>query len=145
MKIVVGGPPYSGKSRMAEELAKYYCVPCLCIGGIIEEMSPVEEDWNQYAEVGPGDVPAEVLREMVHRKLSGSHSCQTHGWVLDGFPATDAELRSVFCDQLDPEAEPPEGEAAEALGNHYWVGSCGSLLGWSWLCIEVQANTCSVD
>merc|ERR1719313_1732556 len=103
MKIVVGGPPYSGKSRMAEELAQYYRIPCICIDKIPAEMSGLEEDWQQYAEVGLSDMPPEVLREMVHRKFSSSHSCRTHGWVLDGFPASDAELRNIFCDQLDPE------------------------------------------
>jgi len=118
-KLVVGGPPKSGKTRMAEELARYYDVPYIAMQALVRELCGMQEEWNKYEEAVLAEVPDEVLRKMLHIKLQ-EHSCKWHGWVLDSMQMTNIQLQNLFCDAPpDTEAEgyepPAEGEPPVVL------------------------------
>eukprot|EP00656_Telonema_subtile_P049070 TRINITY_DN6027_c0_g1_i2.p1 TRINITY_DN6027_c0_g1~~TRINITY_DN6027_c0_g1_i2.p1 ORF type:complete len:674 (+),score=187.24 TRINITY_DN6027_c0_g1_i2:135-2156(+) len=108
-RIVVGGPPQSGVSRVAAELGRYYRVPVMDAKSVVIEMSATREEWAEHAETAPEAVPNPVLQAMFETKLS-EHTCLTHGWVLDGYPATSSQVKALFCELVDPDPTVPEGE-----------------------------------
>ena len=101
---------------MAQELARYYDVPCINLQEVVRELCETQEEWNEYGEAIVGDVPAEVLRKMMHIKLE-QHSCKWHGYVFDGMQMNNIELRNLFSEIPDPEAAPPEEDEPAVVLN----------------------------
>jgi len=119
-RLIVNGPPLSGKTRLAEELSSYYSVPVIDVQEAIKEAAGMpEESWAspEWGQLITGeeeerkvldvkDVPPEALRSVLHWKL-GLQEYACRGWVLDNFPLTNTQAKAVFA---VPPPEVPDGE-----------------------------------
>ncbi|MCU0821247.1 MAG: adenylate kinase [Spirochaetes bacterium] len=87
-RIVLIGPPGSGKGTQAQRLTKEYNLPHLSSGDILRaevsagtEFGKKIQHFMESGEIGP----AELITEIVLRHISGK--CKA-GYILDGFPRT---------------------------------------------------------
>lgn len=120
-RMVVHGPPLSGKTRLVDELSSYYGIPVVDIQAAIAEAAQMPEEqrlmpeWAELMTEGEEgekaftdikEVPLEVLQSVVQWKLSDrQYVCR--GWILDSFPDTKSYATAIFA---VPPPEVPEGE-----------------------------------
>lgn len=85
MKIILFGPPGSGKGTQTQRLIQAYKLPKIVTGDILR--AKAKTDPQLQALLGSGDlVPDEMICEMVCERLS-KPDCR-RGYILDGFPRT---------------------------------------------------------
>ena len=87
MKIVLLGPPGSGKGTQAELICNKYNIPHISTGEIfrwnIKNETPLGLEAKKYVEAGDL-VPEELTIKIVEDKLKDK-ACK-NGFILDGFP-----------------------------------------------------------
>ena len=110
MRVLLLGPPGSGKGTQGPRIAKRYRVPYVSSGellrGHIRDGTQVGRAAQPYVERGDL-VPDDLAIAVVIDLLTGPESSK--GYVLDGFPRTPAE--AVAADEATKEA----GGAADAV------------------------------
>lgn len=134
MRIVLLGPPGSGKGTQAKLIAKEWGIPHISTGEMLREAAAKETDLGRqakgYMEAG-GLVPDGVMVSIVEDRLR-EDDCQK-GFILDGFPRTvdqahglddflegnDTGLDVVF--SIEVEAE----RVVERLSNRRLCRDCG--------------------
>lgn len=123
-RIVIMGPPCSGKSTLANHLGHRYKLPVLRVTDLIaaaHKLPPVEaaavEQALKGGKTGPGRVPADLMAKMAREILSEPPAKNT-GFILDGYPKTLREAREVFTNPRDWTPQELEENAAieAALG-----------------------------
>ncbi|MBI4640897.1 MAG: adenylate kinase [Candidatus Tectomicrobia bacterium] len=89
MRIILLGPPGSGKGTQAKMLVEKYTIPQISTGdilrGAVREATPLGKEAKSYMDRGdlvPDDVVVGIIRERLKEA-----DCQ-HGYILDGFPRT---------------------------------------------------------
>ena len=96
MRMLLMGPPGSGKGTQAARLAAALGVPAISTGDIfranIAAGTALGREVKHYTNAG-GCVPDEVTNKMVRARLQDRDSAQ--GWLLDGYPRTLAQLRAL--------------------------------------------------
>jgi adenylate kinase len=88
MKLVLIGPPGSGKGTQAAMLMKHYRIPHLSSGDILRNEVAAGTDFGKQIKqyMDRGEIgPAELITEMVLAHIDGH--CPG-GFILDGFPRT---------------------------------------------------------
>jgi|AntRauTorckE5430_2_1112549.scaffolds.fasta_scaffold00597_3 adenylate kinase len=90
MKIIIFGPPGSGKGTQTELLTKKYHIPRIVTGEILRAKAKSSKSLRDLLEAGDL-VPDEMISEIVKTRLSKS-DCQS-GYILDGFPRTLAQAK----------------------------------------------------
>jgi adenylate kinase len=102
MRLILLGPPGSGKGTQAVRLADALKIPAISTGDIfrteLKNNTPLGLKAKTYMESG-GLVPDSVVIDMVNERLQ-KNDC-TDGFILDGFPRTipQAEgLGKIFSD-----------------------------------------------
>jgi len=89
MRIILLGPPGSGKGTQARMLVEKYTIPQISTGEILREAvrgaTPLGTQAKSYMDRGDL-VPDEVVIGIVKERLKES-DCQ-NGYILDGFPRT---------------------------------------------------------
>lgn len=97
MRLLIMGPPGSGKGTQAVHVANHYQVPAISTGDIfrsnVAESTPLGRVAREYMDAGEY-VPDQVTNAMVRDRL-GQADCAA-GFLLDGYPRT---LQQV--DELD--------------------------------------------
>lgn len=97
MRLLIMGPPGSGKGTQAVHLARRFDIPAISTGDIfrtnVTQGTPLGRIAREYMDAGEY-VPDQVTNEMVRDRL-GQADC-TPGFLLDGYPRT---LQQV--DELD--------------------------------------------
>lgn len=87
MKIIILGPPGSGKSTQAELLAKFMGVPCLEAGNLLYYLSQEDSKEGQKIKktMESGDL---VEDELTIETISGQLKSTSYknGVIIDGFP-----------------------------------------------------------
>ncbi|XP_063051801.1 adenylate kinase 8 [Engraulis encrasicolus] len=87
-RILLFGPPGSGKSLQARLLAKKYNIVDICSGKLIKAVYADESCTGDlikpYLEAGE-PVPDSIVLQIVTARLSRL-DCTTRGWVVHGFP-----------------------------------------------------------
>ena len=96
MRVVFLGPPGAGKGTQAKAVAGHYAVPHVSSGDIfraeIARKSPLGKKIKSYVDSGRL-VPDALTTEAVTKRLA-ERDC-ADGWVLDGFPRTEAQARAL--------------------------------------------------
>lgn len=147
LKVFITGPPCSGKTYFAQKLADQYGVPHITIKDIvnmgmaltndygdqlknkIEELKDqAQEEYEKARKKKDPDfdrasynprLPDDTLHDLVKIQLN-SAGCMNKGFILDGFPRSKEDAKSVFMDNIpivkqaeggeeqpeDPDAEP---------------------------------------
>lgn len=106
IKILINGPPLSGKTYFGEKLADHYNVPLINLKTLIPEVEAIdleEEDDNEVITAmrawrktnDKKRYPNQLLYEIVRYRLQ-QNDCQQRGFILDGFPRTYEDAKGLF-------------------------------------------------
>ena len=91
-RVILLGPPGSGKSTQAVEITRVYGVPAIATGDILrenlEEGTPLGLKAKSHMEAG-GLVPDSLIIELVEERISAQK--KKGSFLLDGFPRTMAQ------------------------------------------------------
>ncbi|MGF7237885.1 MAG: adenylate kinase [Frankia sp.] len=97
MRLVLLGPPGSGKGTQAARLSARLGVPAISTGQIfesnIEAGTPLGRQAESYVRRGEL-VPDDVVLEMVRERLLSGPDC-AQGFILDGFPRTLPQAKGL--------------------------------------------------
>ncbi|XP_055776503.1 adenylate kinase 8 isoform X3 [Salvelinus fontinalis] len=87
-RVLLFGPPGSGKSLLAKLISQKYNIVNLCCGELLEAVSADATNMGElikpYLESGQ-QVPDSMVLQILTERLSRL-DCTTRGWVLHGFP-----------------------------------------------------------
>ncbi|CAG03539.1 unnamed protein product, partial [Tetraodon nigroviridis] len=115
VRIFLFGPPAVGKTTVAEKLCRHYKIHHIKTREVTEEkiaqlVSGITQSTQQQANFAPlvlkkrstllscgGHLPDHDLFEILQEKLN-SNPCKNQGFVLDGFPNTYDQAKSIFSD-----------------------------------------------
>jgi len=96
MRLLLMGPPGSGKGTQAQRLAERYRIPAISTGDIFRANLERNTDLGRLAEsyMAQGQyVPDEVTNDMVRQRLSEPDT--GNGFVLDGYPRTKGQVAAL--------------------------------------------------
>ena len=103
MRLLIMGPPGSGKGTQAAIVAKRFGMPAISTGDIfranVAEGTPLGREAERYMSAGQY-VPDELTNRMIRERLNEADT--TDGFLLDGYPRTVAQvefLDSVLAEQ----------------------------------------------
>lgn len=105
MRLVLLGPPGSGKGTQAVGLAEELRVPHIATGDLFRGEMALESDLGKLAQsfITHGNlVPDDVVNEVMRKRLAQSDA---NGFVLDGYPRTDGQAHAL--DEMLSELERP--------------------------------------
>ncbi|MFB0527951.1 MAG: adenylate kinase [bacterium] len=135
MKLVLLGPPGSGKGTQAKRIAEKYGLPHVSSGDILRaglrEEGYLDRETREIVRSGRL-VPDRIAVEIVKKRL-GEEDCGK-GFILDGFPRTlpQAESLNGFLQESDIPIdrvlylELSEGEAVKRLSGRRICPHCGA-------------------
>ncbi len=99
MRIVILGPPGSGKGTQAQKISERYQIPHISTGDIfrenIENNTDLGKEAKKYINKGelvPDDLVIEMMDERVHHEDVQNAG---YGYLLDGFPRTVAQAEAL--------------------------------------------------
>jgi len=96
MRMLIIGPPGAGKGTQAVRVAEAYSVPAISTGDIfranVAEGTPLGLQAKEYMDRG-AYVPDELTNALVIDRLNQDDV--THGFLLDGFPRTLAQVYTL--------------------------------------------------
>jgi adenylate kinase len=131
MKMLMFGPPGSGKGTYASRLSRELNIPHISTGGMIREeiknnteIGKKIEDYTRRGQLAPDDITIELLQ----KRLSNS-DCMT-GFILDGFPRTvkqaEALEKTVKLDVVI-NLNVPDAIIVERLSRRLTCTNCGAI------------------
>lgn len=96
MRIILIGPPGSGKGTQAKRLVKKLNIPHIASGDMlreaVSESTPLGKKARSYMEQG-ALVPDQLVIEMIMERIA-KNDC-LHGFLLDGFPRTLPQAQAL--------------------------------------------------
>lgn len=138
VKILITGPPASGKSHCAKILAKYYNIPHITIqsaldlipklkgdfaeqvttfidekkDAVVEEFES-REDRKEDETLNRDEImvrlPDRFLYKLMKMKLS-ENACRNRGYILDGYPRSHTDAQYVFLKRVFKETTNEDGD-----------------------------------
>ncbi|HIB63988.1 MAG TPA: adenylate kinase [Phycisphaerales bacterium] len=93
MRLLLIGPPGSGKGTQAKQLTERYRVPHISTGDMLREQIRKGTSLGEEAINDGNLVPDELILSMLRVRLSQSDS--QGGYVLDGFPRSHAQAEAL--------------------------------------------------
>ncbi|KAJ9436861.1 Adenylate kinase 5 [Diplonema papillatum] len=105
-KLVIKGPPASGKGTQCEKLVRHLGVVHISTGDLLrtEVKNGTSVGKQVAAFMKDGSlVPDELVIAIVKKRLSEPDARQ-HGWLLDGFPRTAVQARMMRDEGIVPQA-----------------------------------------
>ncbi|HEY6635767.1 MAG TPA: adenylate kinase [Acidimicrobiia bacterium] len=96
MRLLFIGPPGAGKGTQAEKVAARLGVPHISTGEMFRDNVARGTDLGRQVEaiMAAGDyVPDEVTVAMLAERIDEDDAA--HGYILDGFPRTEAQVASL--------------------------------------------------
>ena len=95
MRIVIFGPPGSGKGTYASRLTKKLGIPHISTGDLVREeirnQTPLGKTIEKYSSSGML-VPDEIITEILKKRLASELS---KGFILEGYPRTVGQAREL--------------------------------------------------
>ena len=96
MRIVLLGPPGSGKGTYASRLSPILSIPHVATGNMvrkeISEQTRLGEAIKEHSNKG-GLVPDQIITQLLKKRL-GQSDCE-NGFILDGFPRTKKQAEAL--------------------------------------------------
>ncbi|MFB3918501.1 adenylate kinase [Candidatus Velamenicoccus archaeovorus] len=96
MKLILFGPPGAGKGTQAKMMIEAFRLPHISTGDIlrseVKNNTELGREAKTYMEAGKL-VPDSLVTEMVKKRLSAPDIAK--GFILDGFPRTEAQAKSL--------------------------------------------------
>ena len=122
-RVVLLGPPGSGRSTQAEIIANRYGLVHVCTRSLlkseINRNPSVGQIVSQCLDSG-NLVPDSIVLSLVEQRLKQS-DCRVNGWILDGFPQTEAQINLLKSLKIRPSLvclfDQPEEESIRRLSN----------------------------
>eukprot|EP00032_Breviata_anathema_P000667 JZ550123.1.p2 GENE.JZ550123.1~~JZ550123.1.p2 ORF type:complete len:222 (+),score=106.44 JZ550123.1:25-690(+) len=105
MRIVIAGAPASGKGTACETIKEKYHVIHVSTGDMFRDHIKRETELGKKVKaiIAAGMlVPDDVTIEIVKDRLS-QPDCVEHGWLLDGFPRTEAQAKAFIDAGMKPD------------------------------------------
>jgi len=96
-RLVIAGPPAGGKGTQCANIVEKYGVVHLSTGDMLRAAVAAESEVGLKAKecMEAGElVPDDVITNVVLERLK-EEDCQSKGWLLDGFPRTEAQAESL--------------------------------------------------
>jgi adenylate kinase len=96
MRIVMLGPPGSGKGTRAHIISDLYNIPVVTTGDMLREAVRDETEYGKIAQgyMNKGDlVPNEIVNGIVRERMSKPDVAD--GFILDGYPRSDAQADAL--------------------------------------------------
>jgi adenylate kinase len=97
VKVLVHGPPASGKTALSQLLAQEYSIHYVNAEELVKEA--LEKDAELAKQVHDhskdGKPSEDIVTSIIKKKLQ-SWPCQNQGYVLDGYPANVIQAELLF-------------------------------------------------
>ena len=103
-KIIILGPPGSGRTYQAQKIATKYGLEFVSTSQLLRDTvnRKTEVGQNIASLLRAGDrVPDFVINDLVQKRLNQTN-CKMNGWVLDGFPKTTDQARALKEFKINP-------------------------------------------
>ncbi|HIY86360.1 MAG TPA: adenylate kinase [Candidatus Yaniella excrementavium] len=95
-RLLIMGPPGSGKGTQAVRIADKMAIPAISTGDIfrynVKELTELGKEAKTYIDSG-NFVPDDVTNRMVADRLN--HSDVANGFLLDGYPRTSGQVAAL--------------------------------------------------
>jgi adenylate kinase len=96
MKLIIFGPPGSGKGTYSSRIAPKFKIPHIATGDIFREIAKSETslgkkvaDYLNKGELVPDNIVIEILKERISKE-----DCK-NGFILDGYPRTIQQAEAL--------------------------------------------------
>lgn len=121
-KIIVQGPPGSGRTTQANILAKKFGLVKISTEELLKKVikenpsvgKTITGSWSQGVPV-----PDQIINSLVEQRLQES-DCRVNGWVMEGFPETEAQCNLLRAMNVQPSMvfmlDQPDGDSLRKLG-----------------------------
>lgn len=130
MRIVIFGPPGSGKGTYASRLEKRLGIPHISTGDLVREeirnQTPLGKTIETYSSSGTL-VPDEIITEMLKKRVSSEVS---KGFILEGYPRTVGqakELEKITKIDAVVNLKVPDKVIVDRLSARLQCKSCGAI------------------
>jgi adenylate kinase len=98
LRILVCGPPLSGKTYVASRLSYRCSLPLITVDSLVAEAKKNEHNyWQQFANQVQGEISPALLLELLKWKLL-EFRCKNQGFVLDGIPSNSDFAEALWQD-----------------------------------------------
>lgn len=105
-KILISGPPASGKGTQCELLVQYYDIVHISTGDMlraaVKEQTPLGIKAKSFMDAGklvPDDIVISMLTDRIKQ-----NDAREKGWLLDGFPRTAVQAQALDDANVLPDA-----------------------------------------
>jgi adenylate kinase len=93
LRLIITGPPGSGKGTYSEKIAAEYGMPHISVGELLRVYAQVHPEVAAVMAAGKL-VDAQLVLDVVRQRLS-QPDVGEHGFLLDGFPRRDEEAAAL--------------------------------------------------
>ncbi len=131
LRLIILAPPGGGKGTQATLISKTYKIPHISTGDMLRDEIKRGSALGRAAEryVSNGQlVPDELILKMIKERL-GAEDCN-NGYILDGFPRTDAQaklLKEIMEDFYVLYLDVPDEVIVERLSSRRVCPKCGEI------------------
>lgn len=122
-RVILLGPPGSGRSTQARIISKRFGLVHICTRTLIRaeiKKKPELAQLIQNCMLQGTLVPDSLVIPLIEARLKSS-DCRVNGWILDGFPQSEAQINLLKSLRIRPSLvclfEQPEAETLRRLGH----------------------------
>ena len=105
LRIIIAGPPASGKGTQSSKIVEKYGLVHISVGDLLRAevaaSTPAGRKAKSFVDSG-ALVPDEVVVEMVKNKLN-QPEVTTKGWLLDGYPRSNPQALAIEAVGIRPD------------------------------------------